>query len=40
MGHLPKHEYRKSHKLYMSGEITKKEFLRRYRDPKIISPKV
>lgn len=33
MGHLPGEEYRKLRDQYLSGDITKEEFLRRYRDP-------
>jgi len=34
MGYRPGHEYRKLHKDYMDGKISKNEFLKRYRDPK------
>ncbi|WP_228720178.1 HNH/ENDO VII family nuclease [Chryseobacterium panacisoli] len=34
MGHLPGHEYRTLHEKYMSGKITKEEFLREYKNPK------
>lgn len=33
MGHLPEQEYRKLRDEYLSGKISKEEFLRRYRDP-------
>ena len=33
MGHLPGEEYRKLRDDYLSGRISKEEFLRRYRDP-------
>ncbi|NYE38717.1 hypothetical protein F4692_003867 [Nocardioides cavernae] len=33
MGHLPGEEYRKLRDDYLSGKISKEEFLRRYRDP-------
>lgn len=38
MGHLPGHEYRTLHEKYMSGKITKAEFLKEYRDPKNYQP--
>ncbi|MFV0336260.1 MAG: GH-E family nuclease, partial [Tropicimonas sp.] len=34
MGHKPGLEYRKLHKDYMDGKISKEEFLKEYRDPK------
>ncbi|ELY27490.1 hypothetical protein C499_10514 [Halogeometricum borinquense DSM 11551] len=33
MGHKPRREYRKLHQKYISGLISKEEFLNRYRDP-------
>jgi RHS repeat-associated protein len=38
MGHKPGHEYRKLHKKYMNGKITKEEFLKEYRNPKNYQP--
>lgn len=38
MGHNSGKEYRKSHKDYMDGEITKEEFLKEYRDPNNYKP--
>ncbi|MBV1927970.1 MAG: HNH/ENDO VII family nuclease [Gammaproteobacteria bacterium] len=38
MGHKPGHEYRKSHKDYMDGKISKEEFLNSYRDPNNYQP--
>jgi len=38
MGHKPGEEYRKLHKDYMDGEITKGEFLDRHRDPNNYHP--
>ena len=32
MGHLPEQEYRKLRDEYLSGKISKEEFLSRYRD--------
>ena len=34
MGHREGHEYRKTYKDYMSGKISKEEFLKTYQDPK------
>ena len=33
MGHLPGEEYRKTHRDYLSGKISREEFLEIYRDP-------
>ncbi|MBN73830.1 MAG: hypothetical protein CME32_31625 [Gimesia sp.] len=33
MSHLPGHEFRKLHKRYMDGDITKEQFLEEYRNP-------
>lgn len=38
MGHIPGKEFRKLHADYMSGKISKEEFLREYRDPKNYRP--
>ncbi|MBD9354545.1 HNH/ENDO VII family nuclease [Methylomonas sp. EbA] len=38
MGHLPGKEYRKLHKDYMDGKITKDEFLKEYQNPNNYSP--
>ncbi len=38
MGHKPGHEYRKSHKDYMDGKISKEEFLSGYKDPNNYQP--
>lgn len=38
MGHKPGHEYRKLHKDYMDGKISKEEFLKRYRDSSNYQP--
>ncbi len=38
MGHLPGQEYKTLHGKYMRGEITKKEFLREYRNSKNYQP--
>jgi NAD+--asparagine ADP-ribosyltransferase len=38
MGHNSGKEYRKSHKDYMDGKITKEEFLNEYRDPSNYKP--
>ncbi|SDI31267.1 DUF6443 domain-containing protein [Chryseobacterium jejuense] len=38
MGHLPGHEYRTLHQKYMSGQITKEEFLKEYRTSKNYQP--
>lgn len=38
MGHLPGHEYRTLHEKYMSGKITKEEFLKEYKNPKNYQP--
>ncbi|SMO77407.1 HNH/ENDO VII superfamily nuclease with conserved GHE residues [Chryseobacterium rhizoplanae] len=38
MGHLPGHEYRTLHEKYMSGKITKEEFLREYKNAKNYQP--
>ena len=34
MGHIPKAKYSKLRDDYLSGRITKEQFLKRYRDPK------
>lgn len=33
MGHIPGEKYSEKHRQYMSGEISKSEFLEWYRDP-------
>lgn len=38
MGHKKGKEYRKLHKKYMDGEISKEEFIKEYRDPKNYEP--
>ena len=38
MGHVSGKEYRKLHKDYMDGKISKDEFLKEYRDPKNYQP--
>lgn len=38
MGHKPGKEYRKLHKDYMDGKISKEEFLKQYRDPQNYQP--
>jgi len=38
MGHLPGHEYRTLREKYLSGKITKQEFLKEYRNPKNYQP--
>lgn len=38
MRHKPGHEYRKLHKDYMDGKITKEEFMTSYRDPNNYQP--
>lgn len=38
MGHKPGHEYRKLHKEYMDGKISKEKFLEEYRNPKNYQP--
>ncbi|MDR4892723.1 MULTISPECIES: DUF6443 domain-containing protein [unclassified Chryseobacterium] len=38
MGHLPGQEYRTLHEKYMSGKITKEEFLKEYKNPKNYQP--
>nr|WP_072034540.1 HNH/ENDO VII family nuclease [Pectobacterium actinidiae] len=38
MGHLSGREYRKLHKDYMDGKISKDKFLSEYRDPKNYQP--
>ncbi|MFC0349331.1 HNH/ENDO VII family nuclease [Undibacterium danionis] len=40
MGHLPDNEYRKLHKDYMDGKLTKEEFLKIYRDPTKYRPEL
>jgi hypothetical protein len=38
MGHKPGKEYKKLHKDYMDGKITKDEFLKEYRNPQNYQP--
>ena len=38
MGHKPGKEYRKLHKDYMDGKITKEEFLKEFRNPNNYQP--
>jgi len=38
MGHKPGKEYRKLHKDYMDGKISKEQFLREYRNPENYKP--
>jgi len=40
MGHMPKKEYRKLHKDYMDGKISKEDFLKEYKDPKNYRPEL
>lgn len=40
MGHKPGKEYRKLHKQYMDGKISKDNFLEEYRNPKSYHPEM
>ncbi|RUM72906.1 MAG: hypothetical protein DSZ09_00775, partial [Sulfurovum sp.] len=40
MGHVPTKEYRKLHKKYMNGDISKEKFLKEYQDPNNYRPEL